>query len=215
MLSEPAPSVIPTPLRHVERSSATHSSFAGHAILVTAAVAASLLLLFSLDHHFWTFTLYAPQYPRGLTLHISLTGLAGDVREVDMLNHYIGMSSLQHAAPLERQLAEYGICALVSALLVTALLGGVRFRKWLPVMAALLPLGFIADSFYWLHRFGHELDPRAPLRIPAFTPQLFGNGEIGQFMTFATPQVGFFMTVAAVGVLVAGCLLAALPRRSS
>jgi len=164
--------------------------------LVAGAIA---LFALALREPWWFFRLYAPQYPRGLTLIISLTGLDGDTREINMLNHYIGMASLDDAAALERQFAFHGVAAL--ALTLVAVQCFVRpARSWLlPALGALFPLGFIADSFYWLHRFGHDLDPRAPLRIPGFTPQLFGNGTIGQFMTFARPERGFWL--AAVGVL--------------
>ena len=60
----------------------------------------------SLFQPWWQFTLYAPQYPQGLDDSSSrLTGVTGDVREIDMLNHYIGMAHLALAAPTERQLA--------------------------------------------------------------------------------------------------------------
>jgi hypothetical protein len=86
------------------------------------------------------------------------------------------------------------------------------------VLGALFPLSFIADSFFWLYRFGHELDPRAPLHLPQFTPQLFGNGTIGQFMTFATPQSGFWLAVAGVALLLGPVILlggAATKRQST
>src|SRR4051794_34514915 len=60
----------------------------------------------------WKFTLYAPQYPHGLRLQIALTGLAGDVHEIDMLNHYIGMQHLTQAAPIERAYASYGVAGV-------------------------------------------------------------------------------------------------------
>ena len=69
------------------------------------------------------------------------------------------------------------------------------------------PLVFVADSFYWLYSFGHALDPKAPLRIGAFTPQMFGNGSIGQFDTFAQPAVGFWVAVAGVVCMVASTLI--------
>ena len=47
------------------------------------------------------FELVAPQYPKGLKLDISLTGITGDVKEIDILNHYIGMRTMSDAASLE------------------------------------------------------------------------------------------------------------------
>jgi hypothetical protein len=173
----------------------------GLSLLAVALFAASLL------EPWWNFKLYAPQYPRGLTLIISLTGLAGDVHEINMLNHYIGMASLDSAATLERSYAAHGIALLALSVLALTLFAGRRFGRLIVLAGALFPIGFVADSFYWLHRFGHDLDPRAPLEIPTFTPQLFGNGTIGQFMTFARPELGFWLAVGGVVVLLAVVLL--------
>ena len=58
-----------------------------------------------------------------------------------------------------------------------------------------------------MHTFGHHLDPRAPLHIPAFTPEFFGNGQIGQFMTFATPGAGFWLACSGLVLLAAAFLV--------
>jgi copper chaperone NosL len=146
----------------------------------------------------WTFALYAPQYPKGLTLVISLTGMGGDVSEIDLLNHYIGMKHLAGAAPVERHLAGYGVALIAVLTLVMLAASGKKLNKLVALPAIGFPVGFLADSFYWLYTFGHQLDPKAPLRIGAFTPEMFGNGQIGQFETFASPAVGFWLAIAGV-----------------
>jgi hypothetical protein len=151
----------------------------------------------------WKFTLYAPQYPHGLRLEIALTGLQGDVHEIDMLNHYIGMHHLAQAAPLERAYASYAVAGVCLAVLAGILLLGRKLGRLALVPAVLFPFGFVVDSFCWLYAFGHELDHHAPLRVPPFTPELFGNGQIGQFMTFAAPALGFWLAVLGVGFVAA------------
>jgi hypothetical protein len=149
----------------------------------------------------WKFTLYAPQYPHGLRLQIALTGLQGDVHEIDMLNHYIGMQHLAQAAPIERAYASYGVAGVSLAVLAGILLLGRRTGRLALIPAILLPLGFVVDSFCWLYAFGHHLDHRAPLHVPEFSPQMFGNGQIGQFMTFAEPALGFWLALVGVGLV--------------
>lgn len=163
----------------------------------TVALAALGVLSFALSFSltWWKFTLYAPQYPHGLRLEIALTGLQGDVHEIDMLNHYIGMRHLVQAAPIERAYASYGVAGVCLAVLVGILWLGRRTGRLALVPALLFPIGFVVDSFAWLYAFGHQLDPRAPLHVPSFTPQMFGNGQIGQFMTFAEPALGFWLSV--------------------
>jgi copper chaperone NosL len=169
--------------------------------VVALSCVAMALFVAALSEPFWKLTLYAPQYPRGLTLIIGLTGLGGDVHEIDTLNHYIGMASLADAAALERRYAAHAIAALCLMVLGATLFFGKKLGYGIMAIGAMFPLGFIADSMYWMHHFGHNLDPKAPLEIPAFTPQLFGNGVIGQFMTFALPERGFWLAVAGVVVL--------------
>jgi hypothetical protein len=171
-------------------------------VLVSVLVGA--LLLIAYRQPWWSIRLYAPQYPHGLGIDVLLSGSRGDVHEIDTLNHYIGMASLTTAAPLERQLSLIAI--LITALVVTVLLLVPRRRANVlaTVAVAAVPLGFMADFYYWLHRFGHHLNPHAPLKLPPFTPDLFGNGVIGQFMTFARPELGFWLAV------VAACLAAFL-----
>ncbi len=175
--------------------------------VVLLAVSAIALYAGSFFLPWWDFTLYAPQYPHGLHLTISLTGMGGDVHEINMLNHYIGMASLDDAAKHERELAGWGIGLVGVLVLGVALLAGRRAGKLLTAVGLAFPLGFLGDAFYWLYHFGHSLDPHAPLRIPPFTPQLFGNGQIGQFMTFATPSAGFWVAMGGVALLLAATLV--------
>ncbi len=163
----------------------------------------------SLKLPWWRIWLFAPQYPKGLGLEISLRGVSGDVREINLLNHYIGMASLEKAAEFERRFAGWGIAALAAIVLVLLLGSGRRLGNLAALAAAMFPVGFIADSMYWMYRFGHNLDPKAPIRMKPFTPMLFGEGIIGQFSTYAIPASGFWLALAGVGAV----LLAVLLRR--
>jgi hypothetical protein len=179
----------------------------GRLLPFALAVAGAAAFVAALAQPWWKFILYAPQYPHGLRLDISLGGLAGDVHEIGMLNHYIGMKHLEDAATFERAHAAVGVAAVAVASFAVLFWHGRRPAWWTAGVAALLPLGFLSDSFFWLYRFGHELDPRAPVHIPGFTPQLFGNGQIGQFMTFAEPALGFWIAVGGAALFGAASLL--------
>lgn len=195
-------------LRVVPNAAAPKSGYAWRRpVVIAASLGAVAAFLASLAAPWWKLQLYAPQYPRGLTLIIWLRKLEGDVHEITTLNHYIGMASLEDAAQFEKRIAVYAVGALAVISLATMLFLGRRFSRWLFVPGLLFPLGFIVDSFYWMYTFGHNLDPKAPLNIPPFTPQLFGNGTIGQFMTFAVPQLGFWLAVGGVGLLFIASML--------
>jgi len=171
-------------------------------LVVALGVGGATLFVLALFQRWWGIWLYAPQYPGGLRIEIALTGMSGDVKEIDLLNHYIGMGHLEDAAPLERRLAAYGVAAIVAVSIALILATGKRLNGLVAVPALAFPVVFLADSFYWMYSFGHDLNPRAPLKIGTFTPQLFGNGKIGQFETYAEPQLGFWLAVAGVALIV-------------
>ncbi len=66
---------------------------------------ARILLLISIFLPYWHMELRAPQYPDGLYVTAYVNRLTGDVKEIDGLNHYIGMRPLEDAAKLERMLS--------------------------------------------------------------------------------------------------------------
>ena len=67
---------------------------------------ARVLLLASTFLPYWHMELDAPQYPKGLFLTAYVNHLSGDVKEIDGLNHYIGMRPLGEAgAKRDRKLA--------------------------------------------------------------------------------------------------------------
>lgn len=203
------------PHRHlaVLAPSSSHEETAGQRVMRIAVVVLALLsvVLFSSSYKlsWWRFWLYAPQYPKGLGLTISLTGMGGDVHEIDLLNHYIGMKHLEDAAALERRLAIWGVIAIAVVTFALLVLAGKKLNKLVAIPALMFPVVFLADSLYWLYSFGHQLDPKAPLHIAPFTPQLFGNGQIGQFETFARPELGFWVALGGVACVVTATILRA------
>ncbi len=168
-------------------------------------IVAGLALALSLALPYWHMTLLAPQYPGGLRVVIYLTHLAGDVQEVNGLNHYIGMMRLEEAAVFERAIAPYGVAALAGL----AFLAGVARRRWVALLAllvALFPLVFAIDLQYWLWYFGHNLDPHAALSsaIRPFTPPVFGTGRVGQFVVETRFGSGFYLAVLAAAMVLLG-----------
>jgi len=168
-------------------------------LLAAVALAASLAL------PYWHMTLLAPQYPSGLRVWIFLTKLAGDVQEVNGLNHYIGMMKLEEAATLERAIAPYGVAALAGLALLAALVRR-RWTAWLTVLVVIFPIVFIVDLQYWLWYFGHHLDPHAALSsaIKPFTPPVLGTGRVGQFVVETRFDSGFYLAVLAALSTIAG-----------
>ncbi len=159
---------------------------------------AAALLLISLFTPYWQLTLNAPQYPNGLTIEASLTGVSGDVGEIDGLNHYIGMRPLAEAATFERSIAIAGVIMLILLILAAVFVHN-RWAGLLALPAMLFPLIFLLDLQYWLANFGQNLDPKAPLSssVKPFIPPVLGEGVIAQFSTWAVPAIGLWLAIGA------------------
>ena len=127
------------------------------------------------------------------------------MREIDELNHYLGMPSLDEGGRLERSVSMIAIVVL--GLL---LMGGVFIHNQaagmlaLPVLA--WPFMFLADLWWILYKYGHSIDPESALggAIEAFTPPLFGKGMVGQFGTIARPEIGLWLAFVALGLTLLG-----------
>jgi len=170
--------------------------------------AAAFLLLVSIFMPYWKMTLHAPQYPKGLTVQAYLDRLEGDVKEIDGLNHYIGMRPLGEAAQLERSLSILAI-AVLSLLVLSAILIHNQYAALLSLPAVLFPVLFLGDLYYWLRNFGLNLDPSAPLSsaIKPFVPPVLGEGVIAQFRTVALPDIGLILATFASLLILAGLYL--------
>lgn len=169
---------------------------------------AALLFMISMFQPYWRMKLFAPQYPKGLAVNVYVSHLEGDMTEIDGLNHYLGMPSLDEGGQFERSIS---IAAIV--VLATLLIAGVFVHnRWAAVLAIpgiLFPIVFIADLYLILYQYGHGIDPQSPLggAIDPFTPPMMGLGMIGQFSTFSSFQLGFYLSLIAAGVLILGLWL--------
>ncbi|MCP3935621.1 MAG: cytochrome C [Actinomycetia bacterium] len=167
--------------------------------------AAALALAASILFPYWHLKLTAPQFPSGLNVSAYVNRLAGDVQELEGLNHYVGLPSFDDGATLERAVSIFGILMLAALLFASWF---IHSRKVLLVALPTLvfPIVFVIDLQYWLWNYGHSLDPRAPLSgaVGEFTPPVFGPGKIAQFETAAWPGVGLMLSVVAVGFVGAG-----------
>jgi nitrous oxidase accessory protein len=170
-----------------------------------AALCAASLVALSAQLPLWSMEMEAPQYPRGLYLYAYGTGLSGDVHEINILNHYIGMPPIE-APAMETALFPIGIAALVLVCLMSPL------HHWLRriAIAATLsvPVMILADLQWRLYTFGHSLNPKAPIRLKPFTPLVIGETEMGNFESTGTVSWGFACLVAAAVVLLIGARLA-------
>jgi len=173
-----------------------------------SAVIAGVLLVAAIFVPLWRMELVAPQYPEGLVMYAYGDHFEGDsgtyyddVREINGLNHYIGMKPLQKVT--EMSLFIPGMLATVVGVIVVSFIAW--HRKWFRALAIagvwFLPVFFLADLQYWLYNYGHTMDPHAALNTGDMTPKVIGSTNVWNFHTENSLQIGFYlMLLAAVTI---------------
>jgi len=164
-------------------------------------------LALSFGRPLWRISMEAPQYPQGLYLDIYSWKLTGghdnhDITEINELNHYIGMRTINRAELSDLDWIPFALGLLAVLTLRAAVIGNVRNLVDLSVITIYVSLFALARFVYKLYVFGHDLDPHAPVRIDGFMPAVFGSKQIANFTTHSWPQWGtLLMGIFAGGVV--------------
>lgn len=143
----------------------------------------------------WTIEFFAPQYPKGLELHIYTYSISGgndgvDLTEINTLNHYVGMRKLDPADFADLDFMPFAIGALVLLALRVAAIGDVRSMIDLAVLTGYFGVFGMARFAYMLYTYGHRLDPKAPIEMAGFMPPVWGTRTIANFTVSSHPSVG-------------------------
>jgi hypothetical protein len=161
-------------------------------------------------------TFRSNQYTDGLVLHIYAFELQGgktasrdDLREINTLNHYIGMRPLLESDFSEFVWLPFAIGALMLLTLRALVIG--KMANVIDVFVLFVYFGlFSLWSFYHrLYTYGHNLEPEAAIQVQPFTPPLFGTKQIANFSVASYPDVASFSLFAFAVLLVAAILLSA------
>jgi copper chaperone NosL len=175
-------------------------------------LAAAILIVATYFFPLWNLTMFAPQYPEGLRLDIYSYALVGgnngqDVKEINLLNHYIGMQELVNESFTEFQWMPFVIGALGLLVLRAAVHGTVVAL----VDVAMLFVYFGAFSLwsfgYKLYRYGHDLSPQAAVQVPPFMPPMFGGRQIANFEVYSYPRAATYAMAGVIALLLAALFL--------
>ena len=176
-------------------------------------LAAFLLLVPTYLLPLWRMTMFAPQYPDGLHLDIYSYKLEGgnggqDVKEINILNHYIGMRDLSTADFTEFKWIPF-VVGMLALLFLRAPVQG-RMGDLVDVLVLYLYFGlFSLWSFgFKLYSYGHQLAPSAAVKVAPFMPPLFGHRKLANFDVYSYPAAGSYALAAVTLVLLAAFVLA-------
>ena len=162
-----------------------------------------LLFVFPL----WKITLTAPQYPDGIAMYIWINQITGDtestLQNINILNHYVGMKNIEPDSIPELKYFPWVVGAM-------SFLGVAFFflRKkplyltWVIILVVLGGLG-IYDFYLWEYDYGHNLDPKAPIKVPgmAYQPPVIGSKMLLNFRADSWPALGGIFL--GIGILLA------------
>jgi hypothetical protein len=187
----------------------------GRLLVITAA----LLLIPCLFFPLYEMTLYSNQFPDGLVLKIYAHTLEGgqtanrdDLREINTLNHYIGMRPLLESDFSEFKWLPFGLGAIALLSLRAVVIGKMSKLVDLVVMFLYFSLFSLWSFAHRLYQYGHVLDPAAPVKVKPFTPPVFGMQQIANFTVFNYPGVGSYLIALSLLLMIAALALSARQR---
>lgn len=168
-------------------------NFKSRILILVAVVALIPAFIFPL----WNMTFTSNQYTDGLALHIYAQELQGgktpnrdDLREINSLNHYIGMRPL-----LESDFSEFMWLPLAFGALMLLALRAMALGKMSNLVDVFVLFSYLGLFSLWsfyrrLYSYGHNLDPTASIKVEPFTPPLFGTKQIANFSVTSYPDIG-------------------------
>jgi hypothetical protein len=175
-------------------------------------VAAAVLVAAAYFLPLWNLTMFAPQYSHGLSLDIHTYTLAGgnngqDIKEINLLNHYIGMRDLMVEDFTEFKWMPFVLGGLALLFLRAAVLGTVKEVVDSVVLFAYFGAFSLGSFAYKMYRYGHDLAPTAPVKVEPFTPPVFGYQQIANFEVYSYPRAGTYLLLGVAALLFAGLWL--------
>lgn len=172
---------------------------------------ASLMVIPAMVAPLWQVTFQSSRYPDGLTLNIYSYKLEGgtesDLLEINALNYYMGIRSLEEEKFLEFRWLPFVLGATIILALRVIVLG--KMSKLVDLFFLVTYSGLFALwSFHnTLSAYGHSINPSASVTISAFTPPLFGTVTVGHVQVHAMPVLGAYSIVCVPLLLVLAIVL--------
>ena len=159
-----------------------------------AMILASIMLFGVFLYPIWRITLYAPQYPDGLSMDIWVDKITDEdaLKNINILNHYVGMQLIEPDSIPELTYFPFIIYVLAALGLLAAVINKRKvYLAWLIVIIALGLLGMY-DFYLWEYDYGHNLSDTAPIKVPgqSYQPPFIGGKWLLNFYATSYPYWG-------------------------
>lgn len=167
---------------------------------------AALLLIGVYLVPIWSIGMEAPQYPEGIGMNITVDNIEGkepqDLKNINGLNHYIGMKPIQPESIPELKIMPYIFGFLIITGLIIAATGKrTLILFWLGIFI-LLAIAGLVDFYLWGYDYGHNLNPDAPIKVPGMTyqPPLIGSKQLLNINATSLPHIGFYFALISMSI---------------
>ncbi|MDQ7783509.1 MAG: hypothetical protein RDU20_11560 [Desulfomonilaceae bacterium] len=178
-------------------------------------VAAAVLIIISMRYPMWYMYLDSNNFPHGIGMSIwathpgdpeDISDLDGGLKEINILNHFIGMREISG------EMLIFKVLPVVLVLAAIACVAAALFRrKWtslaVVILFAAISVGGVIALVYNLYSFGHHLDPTAAIKIDPFMPGIYGEYQLAQFTTYSNFYWGTYLLVMAFLLIVAAWVI--------
>lgn len=166
-------------------------------------ILAAVLLIPTYFLPLWNMTLYSNQFPDGLSLDIYSYKLEGaktpnrdDLKEINSLNHYIGMRELKEDDFTEFKWIPFVLGGTILLAFRIVVLGKMSKLVDLFVLFTYFGLFSLWSFYHKLYLYGHELDKTAAIKVAPFSPPMFGHQTMANFEIYSYPGLGsYFMAI--------------------
>jgi hypothetical protein len=195
-------------LKQLDEFMSAHLSLKSRVLVLGAVV----ILLLTYAFPLYNMTLKSNFYPTGLHLHIYSYKLESgndnkDLREINVLNHYIGMKEIkeQDIPELSWLPLAFGIIALLT--LRIAVIGEMSALVDVIVLTFYVSVFGLYRFGKQLYDYGHNLSPTAAIKVDGFMPPVIGSKQIANFYVTNMPGIGavllaLFMIVLILAIFV-------------
>lgn len=178
-------------------------------LMLIAALLLAAIYLFPL----WNMTMFAPQYQEGLRMDIYSYKLVGgnngqDIKEINVLNHYIGMKDL-----VVEDFTEFKWMPFVVGAIALLVLRAIVHGKFAHLLDVLVLFGYFSAFSLWsfaykLWWYGHNLSPQAAVKVDPFMPPVFGYKQLANFEVYSYPGLASYALGAAMAALAVATVMA-------
>lgn len=169
-------------------------------------IASALILLGAFLFPIWNINLEAPQYPEGIGLRIWVNQVTGekefDLKNINGLNHYIGMKPIVPDAIPELNYMPYILIFLsLTGILIAFLKKRKMLLVWIVFVLVVMSIG-LYDFYMWGYDYGHNLDSTAPIKVPgmSYQPPVIGTKKLLNITATSLPGLGSILIFISVGL---------------